>query len=266
MSCFDISYINEIGERDEQQDSVFCDRNDHFAVGVVADGMGGMNHGAEISHIITENLRNICEEADIYKEKEYPKLLKCVAYNVNDKVREYLAGCENLGGSTLVMALIKEKHLYYLSVGDSRVYIVHRKKIKKLNREHNFGNELDDCVRDGVLSKEEAENNKILKVKEVSGVPTYNFVSEKEVTKERDDIHEINLNNVDDEDNYSQSETSQFESEYESEYQSGHLIDYQTDYPDDDKQDSDSMFEVTVDFDGAGTKKMFASFAKLKKI
>lgn len=159
MSCFDISYINEIGEREEQQDSVFCDRNDHFAVGVVADGMGGMNHGAEISQIITENLRNICEEADIYKEKEYPKLLKCVAYNVNDKVREYLAGCENLGGSTLVMALIKEKHLYYLSVGDSRVYIVHRKRIKKLNREHNFGNELDDCVRDGVLSKEEAENN-----------------------------------------------------------------------------------------------------------
>ena len=103
------------------------------------------------------------------------------------------------------------------------------------------------------IRKEEAENNKILKVKEVSGVPTYNFVSEKEVTKERDDIHEINLNNVDDEDNYSQSEATQFDSEYESEYQSGHHIDYQIDYSDDDKQDSDSMFEVTVDYDEGET-------------
>ena len=44
------------------------------------------------------------------------------------------------------------------------------------------------------IQKEEEENNKILRNKEVSGVPTYNFVSEEIPSKERDDIHEINLN------------------------------------------------------------------------
>jgi len=49
------------------------------------------------------------------------------------------------------------------------------------------------------LQKEQAENDKILKRTEVSGVPTYNFISEEEVCKERDDIHEINLTNLDEE-------------------------------------------------------------------
>ena len=49
------------------------------------------------------------------------------------------------------------------------------------------------------LKKEEADNDKILKMTEVSGVPTYNFISEEEIKKERDDIHEINLTNHEEE-------------------------------------------------------------------
>lgn len=45
--------------------------------------------------------------------------------------------------------------------------------------------------------KAAASDEKI--IREVSGVPTYNFVSEEEVKKERDDIHEINLTNQEDE-------------------------------------------------------------------
>lgn len=49
------------------------------------------------------------------------------------------------------------------------------------------------------LKKEALENDKILKRTEVSGVPTYNFIAEEEITKERDDIHEINLMNIEEE-------------------------------------------------------------------
>ena len=50
------------------------------------------------------------------------------------------------------------------------------------------------------LRKEVAENDKILNMKEVSGVPTYNLVeSDPEIKKIRDDIHEINLTNIEEE-------------------------------------------------------------------
>lgn len=47
------------------------------------------------------------------------------------------------------------------------------------------------------IKREEEENNKILKMTEVSGTPIYSLLSEEEVLKERDDIHEINLTNLD---------------------------------------------------------------------
>ncbi|MCQ2080204.1 MAG: DNA translocase FtsK [Lachnospiraceae bacterium] len=53
------------------------------------------------------------------------------------------------------------------------------------------------------IKKEVAENEKILSMKEVSGVPTYNLIKEDEPLdneiKERDDIHEINLTNIEEE-------------------------------------------------------------------
>lgn len=49
------------------------------------------------------------------------------------------------------------------------------------------------------IKKEEEENNKILKMTEVEGTPIYSLYSEEEIKKERDDIHEINLTNLDEE-------------------------------------------------------------------
>ena len=55
----------------------------------------------------------------------------------------------------------------------------------------------NDKLEERRIQKESEENDKILKMKEVSGVPTYSFTKEEPLTKDRDDIHEINLNDLD---------------------------------------------------------------------
>lgn len=64
---------------------------------------------------------------------------------------------------------------------------------RRIRQEHKREREQERALRKEVL-----ENEKILR--EAKGVPTYNFVSKEEVpVNERDDIHEINLTNMEDE-------------------------------------------------------------------
>lgn len=46
------------------------------------------------------------------------------------------------------------------------------------------------------IKQEALENDRILKRTEFSGTPTYTFVKEEDIIKERDDLHEINLNDI----------------------------------------------------------------------
>lgn len=64
---------------------------------------------------------------------------------------------------------------------------------RRIRQAHKREREQERALRREVL-----ENEKILR--EAKGVPTYNFVSEEEVSfNERDDMHEINLTNIEDE-------------------------------------------------------------------
>ena len=81
------------------------------------------------------------------------------------------------------------------------------------------------------IKKEERENAEILNMKEVSGVPTYNFISEEEIIKERDDIHEINLANIDEE--YNNRDID---------------IKIHSEYPSDDLTEADEITEINTDF------------------
>ena len=109
---------------------------------------------------------------------------------------------------------------------------------------------------DNRIKKESAENEKILNMKEVSGVPTYNFISEKEVIKERDDIHEINLvdpMNVVEETveseivNYNNYEDLNKDSNRVDNYSENYTTSYSGNYPNDDYIEKDNIQEIYYD-------------------
>lgn len=152
-----------IGSREEQQDAFgFSDIGDSHltekwgVLAVLADGMGGLQGGKEVSHIAVQSfLEHYVQSHELKSIQE--KLLSSLE-RANMAVLEYAGEHGLMGrvGTTLVAAVILQSELYWLSVGDSRIYHNNGELITQLTTEHKYAKELDDMVAQGVLTAEEA--------------------------------------------------------------------------------------------------------------
>lgn len=139
--------LRNIGKRPEQQDSLaISDLTDETLCqerGILltlADGMGGMNNGAQVSTMLVSAMQKafLSRPVDAAPERWLLELLG----EANREVNRYVLG-KDPSGSTLTAALIHENKLYFLSVGDSRIYLVRGGGVIPLNREHSYGHKLD---------------------------------------------------------------------------------------------------------------------------
>lgn len=147
-----------IGNRDEQQDyfaySDLFNKEEQKKIGMVAvlsDGMGGMSNGRKASHRATDVFLNSYRVSKIQNIRER---LVMSAQKANDAVK-LLGGA----GSTIIVTVIKDWNLYWLSIGDSRIYLYRNGNLLRLNKEHNYESVLSDMVLRGEISVEEAINN-----------------------------------------------------------------------------------------------------------
>lgn len=152
-----------IGSRDEQQDAFgFSDIEDEDFIGkcgvlaVLADGMGGLQGGREVSHIAVQTFLEQYEQStDI---KSIPEKLTTALETANENILIYAdeRGLTGQVGTTLVAAVIYRNELYWLSVGDSRIYLNNGETLAQLTTEHKYAKELDKKVALGILTSEEA--------------------------------------------------------------------------------------------------------------
>lgn len=155
-----------IGARSEQQDAFgFSDiSNDPFikqfgVLAVLADGMGGLMGGKEASHLaVTSFLDHYLDTPFITSIPE--KLLSAVEV-ANEAVLQFARdnGLEGGVGTTLIAAVVYQNKLYWLSVGDSRIYLHQGETLTQLTTDHIYAKELDEKATLGEITKEEAEND-----------------------------------------------------------------------------------------------------------
>lgn len=129
---------------------------------IVADGVGGNNSGevasrtavSEIAEFINENDLSSCDDT----EAIFESLSKAVSI-ANDKIYQMgMESAENRGmATTVVMVYIRGLDAYVANVGDSRAYLMRKGRLKQLTNDHTYVNEL---VRKGVITKDEAEHHK----------------------------------------------------------------------------------------------------------
>ena len=144
-----------IGTRKYQQDTVFADKRGDMVIGVVCDGMGGMTSGDLASktatQILAEDFYNMPPEINIseFLRAEAVKMDRAVADLVNEDG-------EDLGsGTTVVATIIKNNIMYWMSVGDSRIYVIRNGEIRAINRDHNLRLKLDAELEAGTITMEE---------------------------------------------------------------------------------------------------------------
>lgn len=149
-----------IGRRPDQQDCYGISEEalapERGRLLLVADGMGGLNHGGEISRLLVEAMLEGYEKRPM--EESPAAFLMELLGEANRKVNAFLQGKEQ-GGSTLLATLIRGQELTFLSVGDSRIYLCRGGALIPLTREHNLRRKLHMLLLNGLMTPDSIENS-----------------------------------------------------------------------------------------------------------
>lgn len=151
------------GRRENQEDSFgfsqFSDLDftSHGGyVSVVADGMGGLENGAQASITALRTFLSAYQEKS--PKESVLDALQRAAVEANAEVFREAASLSAIDrmGSTLIAAAVIENRLEWVSVGDSRLYHSSGGIFRQLSEDHNFGRVLADQVAQGIITEDEA--------------------------------------------------------------------------------------------------------------
>ena len=159
-----IGNAHKVGRRENQQDAfgvsdVFDERQcqQRGVLAVVADGMGGLKRGEEISAAATAAMLHGFAEAP---QGLLPsQTLLHLVNKANQDACMRINTPEEKCGTTLIAALIRGDRLFHISVGDSRIYLYRAGRLIQLTRPHVYGAELDEKAASGQLTFEEASQD-----------------------------------------------------------------------------------------------------------
>lgn len=143
-----------IGTRQTQDDSADCLLTENGLFAVVCDGIGSRKNGAASSKMTVESL---IESFRSSYSGNFPEFITKAVEKTDDIVFDRYG---NSCGTTVVSACIENDSLYWLSVGDSRLYIIRNGKIKQLTTDHNYGYVLElrkqkNLIDDETYNKEQ---------------------------------------------------------------------------------------------------------------
>lgn len=155
----EIGKVHGIGGRDYQQDSLGHTRilNGSGVLAIVADGMGGLSNGEQVSQQIV--MDGLGYGAAMTGLSEGNPLLGMVG-QINTGVNRML-GPEGIYkcGSTLIAVLVAQDQFHWISVGDSRIYLYREGYVNQLNTDHDLFQQWMPEILAGTRSYVEAARN-----------------------------------------------------------------------------------------------------------
>lgn len=150
-----------IGDRSNQEDTLAVHRHAADADAgkgdlllVLADGMGGHAGGEVASGLAVEHF----SEAFACNHGNVIEALRDSLDVANGQLAQAARATPELRGmgATLIGCVIRESHMYWVSVGDSPMWVFRKGTLQRINEDHSMVPLLDDMVSNGVMSKEEA--------------------------------------------------------------------------------------------------------------
>ena len=163
---YDVASGISQGARDYQEDAITAD----FPVGaeagfvVLADGMGGHAAGDVASKIV---LTEVFSElkfhfADVEAfEARAPEILRGVADLANETLRQHTRSHPETDGmgATLVVPALVENRLWWISIGDSPLFLYRNGRLSQLNEDHSMAPQIDFMVKSGLMDPQVAANH-----------------------------------------------------------------------------------------------------------
>ncbi len=158
---YDVASGLSQGGRDYQEDALVTDFpfGMDSGIAVLADGMGGHEAGDVASKIVvTEVYSELKFSSATFGEDEQaiPQRLARATASANSTIRDHVTENQSTYGmgATLVSVVLVENRMYWMSVGDSPLYILRDGKLQQLNEDHSMSPQIDFMVKQGLLTEE----------------------------------------------------------------------------------------------------------------
>ncbi|MGR3661841.1 MAG: PP2C family protein-serine/threonine phosphatase [Paracoccaceae bacterium] len=163
---YDVASAISQGRRDYQEDAIIAD----FPLGselgfvVLSDGMGGHSAGDVASKIV---LTEVFSELKIQSgnEKYFAENISEILVEATLAANECVSGhvgqhpaTEGMGATLIAPVFIKNR-LYWVSVGDSPLFLFRDGKLRQLNQDHSMAPQIDLMVESGLLGAEEGKSH-----------------------------------------------------------------------------------------------------------
>ena len=128
---------------------------------IVADGVGGQEHGAAAARlavqIMSEQFYRLRGE-----DVSVPESLSQSIHRANAAIYEQAQERDGVKmGCTIVAAVLHKKTIYIAHVGDARIYFFHKNKLQQLTRDDSWVQKQLDA---GIITPEEAETHRFRNV------------------------------------------------------------------------------------------------------
>ncbi|MCP4041939.1 MAG: SUMF1/EgtB/PvdO family nonheme iron enzyme [Gammaproteobacteria bacterium] len=153
---FEIAGNQIDGARNYQEDAFMvthmgegADTNS-VALVIMADGMGGHAAGNVASNMVTSTFNKTFSGK--YPTDDIPAALHDSLLKSNDTIREAVKETPGLQGMgcTMVTAFLKGNSIWWISVGDSHLYLLRDRSLSKKNADHSYGGYLKRMREQGV--------------------------------------------------------------------------------------------------------------------
>ena len=150
---------SNIGLRKNNEDSYYI--NEDCGLYVVADGMGGHEHGQLASRIAVEQFSSLAEGhcPEAFSLEDMRRLFTQANAAVYRRQEALQSG---IMGTTLTAVIVDGDTMYLGHVGDSRLYLLHDGELLQLTMDHSYYAEL---IRQGTenVHMENRQKNVLLK-------------------------------------------------------------------------------------------------------
>jgi formylglycine-generating enzyme required for sulfatase activity/serine/threonine protein phosphatase PrpC len=159
---FEIASDQIDGARDYQEDAYMvnqlgeADNGDICSLIIMADGMGGHAAGNVASNMVIATFNKTFQSK--FPSTEIPVTLTESLNRSNDQIRAAVTETPALRGMgcTMVSAYLQNNKLFWVSVGDSHLYLVRDRELIKQNADHSYGAYLDMMKEQGMDVDEQA--------------------------------------------------------------------------------------------------------------
>ncbi|MGI9368099.1 MAG: PP2C family protein-serine/threonine phosphatase [Ruegeria sp.] len=162
--AYDIALILNRGQRDTQEDAVAARVFDAANAGyvVIADGMGGHEAGEVASELVIAAWREVLDEqleSPDSSQASRTDALPLAAMQANAAVTNHTEEQGNgfRMGSTLLGVLLLDHRLFWISIGDSPLFLFRNGRLSQINEDHSLGPMVAAQVADGTLTEAEGK-------------------------------------------------------------------------------------------------------------